>query len=217
MIHVSNSLIIGRGQNNTGFTETRPKFWAPMFRAIWGAHLDPEKGLEVINIADFTPEQGKYAVYDPVSSAERDTITFSIGNDSNKRARVVAAFNSCYPEGLKAVIQKHVEEDLKHEQSRLELRKAAKVAHQSFLDAGIDETSALNLMNKGYGTVADCSNVPAMDLVEAGLAPSQAAMLVDLAQRSRAKQIEEEKAATAAAALASAETKFTTPAPVAKK
>jgi hypothetical protein len=208
MIHVSNSLIIGRGQNNTGFTETRPKFWAPMFRAIWGAHLDPEKGLEVINIADFAPEQGKYATYDSVSSAERDMITFFIGNDSSKRARVVAAFNACYPEGLKVVIQKHVEEDLKHEQSRLELRKAAKVAHPSFLDAGIDETSALNLMNKGYGTVAECSNVPAMDLVEAGLAPSQAAMLVDLAQRTRAANIEAEKTTTLQAVSASVDAKF---------
>ncbi len=208
MIHVSNSLIVGRGQNNTGFTEHRPKFWAPMFRAIWGTHLDPEKGVEVIDIADFAPTQGKYATYESVNSAERDMITFFIGNDSSKHNRVVAAFNSCYPDGLTDVIRKHVEEDLKREQIRLKSKQDAKVAHQSFLDAGIDEVSALNLMNKGYGTVSDCSNVPAMDLVEAGLDPAKAAMLVDLAQRTRAKMIEDEKAATIQAATANADAKF---------
>jgi len=208
MIHVSNSLIVGRGQNNSGFTETRPKFWAPMFKAIWGTHLDPERGIEVLDIMDFAPEQGKYAVYESVSSAERDMVAFFIGNDSGRRQRVVAAFNSCYPTGLKDIIRAHVEEDLKREQSRLELRKAAKVAHPSFIEAGIDETAALNLMNKGYGTVAECSNVPAMDLVEAGLEPSKAALLVDLAQRARADIAEKEKAATAKAALESTEIKY---------
>lgn len=208
MIHVSNSLIVGRGQNNTGFTEHRPAFWAPMFRAIWGSHLDPEKGVEVIDIADFAPEAGKYAVYESVSSAERDMVAFFVGNDSSKRQKVVAAFNACFPDGLKAVIAKHVEDDLKREQARLDKRKSAKTAHPSFIDAGIGETEALNLMNKGYGSVAECSNVPAMDLVEAGLAPSQAAMLVDLAQRQRAQSLEAEKVATLQAVSASVDTKF---------
>lgn len=207
MIQVSNSMIVLRGQNH-GSTEYRPAFWAPMFKAVWGSNLDPEKGLEIIETAGFAPEQGKYASYESVSSAERDMITFFIGNDQSKRQRIVALFNACYPNGLKDVIRQHIEADMKREQARLKDRQNAKTPHPSFLDAGIDATSALNLMNKGYGTVAECSNVPAMDLVEAGLAPTQAAQLVDLAQRHRTLALEAEKATTAQAVTANAETRF---------
>lgn len=185
MISVPNVNIILRAQNNASSVETRPAIFAEMFRAVWAGRLDPEHGLTIEPIADCTPEDKRYSTFGGFHTIEREIISFFSNGDPRKHADIAAKFNKVFPNGVQKQIEDAIKEDAARATREREKIRSAPTAHPSFVEAGIDDLSALNIQRKGWATVSDIPADSILALVDCGLNPAQASNLLDVASKTR--------------------------------
>lgn len=186
MISVPNSQIVIRAQNNASFVETRPAWFADMFKAVWGNRLDPEHGVSVEPVPDTTPPDMRYSTFGGYDTAERETITFFTSGDPKKFGAMATLFNKVFPDGLRATVERMIIEDAARAKEEAAKNRSAPKPHDSFLEAGVLPLAALNIQRKGWATVADVPADSILALVGCGMNPAQASALLDLADKVRA-------------------------------
>jgi len=200
MISVPNTSISIRAQNGASSVETRPAWFADMFRAVWGGRLDPEHGVEVSPVDPSTPSEFRYSTFIGFDTAERETIAFFTGGNPKEYSRVAAVFNRVFPDGLKKVIEQCILDDAKRAKEVSDQIKHSPVPHQSYLDAEVSISAALELQRKGYPVLSAIQPNSILLLVECGLNPTEASRVQDLVDTHRASLSRPVKAAAKAVA-----------------
>lgn len=185
MLHVPNVHISVQTTRPNSFTEVRPRWFAPLFRAIWADRgLDPERGVRV----DPLPEgiegnnAGRYSVYDSVEQAEQQTLSvLTAGLAPELASARIALFHRLFPTGLRDEIAAILAEEQKQARARAHNKKVAAVPNPAFRGL-ISDTQALALQSRGIASptelaVALGDPMQAMTLAECGLTPDNIANL----------------------------------------
>lgn len=185
--------------SNRASSHDRPRWFADMYRSIWGPRLDPENGLIIEELPDDYPESLRYSTFTDMSGAQTATVNYFLaGSDDRKlRAELIIKFKTLFPDGLDKLIKAEVEADLCRAHRYLASEKAKAVPHQSFKDANIDgltDELILRIQQAGYANLIECADAKAMVLWEkCGLTAVQSAKLLAAAQVARSLATEHTK------------------------
>ncbi len=157
-MRIPNSIILIKSNSNHGAVKNQPRWFAKMYKEVWGKRLDPSDGLIVQPLPDNTPEDLRYSEYNSVAQAELATVQFFSNGNMSTEGNIAQMFHRNFPNGLRAEIESLLEEDA----VRL-AAKEAKIAHPvvadpSFIEAGCSEDEGIAFQNHGFATF---SAVPA--------------------------------------------------------
>lgn len=168
-MRVPNVNIVIRSEKRHGAVKVQPLWYAEMYRRVWAGRLDPEKGIEIIQIDPLVDPRVRYSEYADVGEAERMTVAYFAHGDTKRVSEMSVMFNSLFPQGLRPVIEKLLREDLASTRDRLAAQRDAPTAHQSFLAAGLTVENAIALQKAGFATVMEVDTDDIIKLSEAGL------------------------------------------------
>jgi hypothetical protein len=174
--------------SNRASSHDRPRWFADMYKSIWGSRLDPENGLVIEELPDDYPESLRYSTFTDMSGAQAATVNYFLaGADDRKlRADLIIKFKTLFPDGLDKLIKAEVEADLRRAHRYIASEKSKMVPHQSFKDAnisGLTDEQILRIQSAGYANLIECADAKAMVLWEkCGLTAVQSANLLSAAQ-----------------------------------
>lgn len=154
-MRIPNSIIIIKSNTNHGAVKYQPRWFARMYKEVWGKRLDPADGLLIQALPDCTPEELRYTEYNSVAQAELATVQFFSNGVMATEGNIAQMFHRNFPDGLGAEIQALLEEDAARLVAKETKLANPVVAHQSFLDAGCTESEGLSFQNRGFTTFYD--------------------------------------------------------------
>lgn len=152
---VPNATIAINAASGASSVKTQPRYFALMYRRIWGNRLDAEKGIVVSPLPDNTPASRRYIDYASVATAELELIRFFAAGNPDAEAEMARHFHSLFPNGLRGEIADLLKEDAEAYKRRQEAKTNAPTVHTSFIEAGLSALQGLAFMEAGYDTVAD--------------------------------------------------------------
>lgn len=174
---IPRSVIIVNAASGTSLVKYLPAYYAPMFKAVWGRKLT-EAGVQVLDLPPDASDADRYHDAVSVSHEEMSVVKFFSGGDRKAEAAMADTFRNLFPDGLKAVITKLMMADVEGHRARAAVK--AVVAHQSFLDLGLDAVTALKFQAAGYATARE---LPVDDVIRicevGGLAAAEAIALIE--------------------------------------
>lgn len=179
--------IVLKSTNNSCAVKLLPRYFADMFRAVWGQRLDKD-GLEIHEIDDLVAENTRYREVDSIEQEERAVVRFFSGDSVEEEAKMAALFRQVFPNGLREIIAKLIIEDQRNIEIRAKRRAAAQTAHPSFLEAEVGQDLALRLQGAGWSTL---SEVPAdvVTLAEAGVPAIEIQALIEKIEAAKAAKV----------------------------
>lgn len=182
---VPNATITLNATNHSSSTKIQPRYFALMYRRVWGARLDPEKGIIVAPMADNIRSSRRYVDYATVATAELELVRFFTAGDPNLEAEMARHFHSLFPDGLRGEIEALLKEDAAAWKKRQEAQANAPVVHPSFAEAGLSAQSGLAFQEAGYATVADLPDDLLVVAETGGLDAGQAQHAIESAKVQR--------------------------------
>ena len=191
MLNVPNVRIVIRAQDNKCSVVEKPRWYADMYKAVWGSKLEPgEEGCEITELPEDTPEAFRYTTFDRIETLARETVAFFSNGEPKRLPKMAEIFQRLFPDGLEAIVKKLREDDIIRAGKAREKGKIVAKAHESFVQAGLTEAQSLNLQLKGFPNLGACESATPMLLGDAGLTPIQA---IDLIEKAKAARAETEK------------------------
>lgn len=151
-MRIPNSVILIKSNSNHGAVKQQPRWFARMYKEVWGKRVDPLDGITVQALPECTPEDLRYTEYNSVAQAELATVQFFSNGVMATEGNIAQMFHRNFPNGLSEEIQALLEEDAQRLAVKEAKLAAPVVAHQSFLDNGCSEEEGLAFQIRGFKT-----------------------------------------------------------------